>query len=249
VVVTLVLAFAALALYARAFARLRRRAGGRRARWWQPPLFVAGVAISAAAVLTVEGDELLTAHMAQHLLLGDVGPLLLVAGTAGPLGAFLLPRPVLRRVGRPVARLLRSARLAVLAWLVTIGVWHVPDLYDAAEAHPALHVAEHVCFAVAGTLVWYQILAGRLPPGRRALVAFVLLVASSVLAEVLVATHPLYPHYAELPERPFGWTAGQDQSRAAVLMMAEQLATLGAAVTFLMRAHVERVARELPGGA
>jgi hypothetical protein len=73
-----------------------------------------------------------------------------------------------------------------------------------------------------------------------------MLAASGILSEVLVATHPLYPHYVDVADRPFGWTAGQDQSRAGLLMMAEQIATLGTALIFLVRAHVERVARELP---
>jgi cytochrome c oxidase assembly factor CtaG len=248
VAVTLILTALAAALYAQAFVRLRTRAGPARARAWQPIAFGAGLAVSALAVLVVPEDELLAAHMLQHLLLGDVGPLLLVLGLAGPLGLFVVPRAALRVIGRGLVRLLDSARAAVALWLATLAVWHVPALYDAAETHPALHVAEHVCFATAGLLVWHQILSGRLSAGRRALIAFVLLVASAVLAEVLVATPPLYPLYSELSDRPFGWTAGQDQSRAALLMMAEQFATFGTALTFLMRAHVERVAAELPGG-
>ena len=77
--------------------------------------------------------------------------------------------------------------------------------------------------------------------------AFTLLVASGLLAEALVALHPIYPHYAAVAGRPFGWSAGEDQSRAALLMMGEQVATLATAMTFLVRAHVERVQAELPG--
>jgi hypothetical protein len=77
--------------------------------------------------------------------------------------------------------------------------------------------------------------------------AFTMLVASGLLAEALVALHPLYPHYIAITGRPFGWSAGEDQSRAALLMMGEQIATLATAMTFLVRAHVERVQPELPG--
>jgi len=79
--------------------------------------------------------------------------------------------------------------------------------------------------------------------------AFTMLVASGLLAEVLIATPPLYPYYVHVLNRPFGWSAGQDQSKAALAMMAEQIAMLATAMTFLVRAHVERVAPELPGGA
>src|SRR5581483_8642031 len=132
-------------------------------------------------------------------------------------------------------------RVALALWLASLAAWHVPAAYDAAVAHPALHAFEHACFAIAGVLAWTQILdptrRARLSVGQRAVFAFVMLVASGLLAEVLVAMH----------RRPFGWTAAQDQSKAAVLMMAEQIATLATTMTFLVRAHIERVQPELPG--
>ena len=244
------LALAALAalLYAQAFARLRRRAPAH-ATWRHAFFFALGLAVSLLALVSpvdaVGEDQLLSAHMLQHLLLGDLGPLLLVLGTRGPLALFLLPAPALRVVARSPLRRLARPRVALVAWLAAIGDWHVPAAYDAAIAHPALHVTEHACFALAGVLAWTQILRGPLTVGRRALFALVLLVSSSVLAEVLVASPPLYPYYAAMRSRPFGWSAGQDQSHAALLMMAEQFATLATAILFLVRAHVERVAPEL----
>jgi putative membrane protein len=253
----LALAGIAAALYARAFVRLRRRAGSTHADWTRAVLFTAGVAVSTLAVVSpldgIGEDQLLSAHMLQHLALGDLGPLLLVLGVRGPLGVFLLPAPVLRVVARSPLRtlvsLLLRPRVSLALWLGSLGGWHVPAAYDAAIAHPAVHAVEHLSFALAGTLAWLQIVdparRARLSVGQRAIFAFALLVASSVLAEALVALHPIYPHYAAIADRPFGWSAGQDQSRAALLMMAEQIATLGTAMTFLVRAHVDRVSVEL----
>ena len=255
----LVLAAVAIALYAQGFVRLRRRSGPR-AGLRNAACFAAGVAVSVLAVVSpvdaVGEDQLLAAHMLQHLLLGDVGPLLLVLGVRGPIGVFLLPAPILRplarsRLRRLLATLLRP-RVTLALWLASLGAWHVPAAYDAAIAHPALHAAEHACFALAGFLAWTQIVdparRRRLGPGGRAAFAFAMLAASGILSELLVATHPLYPYYAAVRDRPFGGTAGQDQSHAALLMMAEQIATLGTAMTFLVRAHVDRVAAELPRG-
>jgi putative membrane protein len=252
----LVLAATALGLYAQAFVRLRRRSGGAHAKVGYAILFVAGVAISTLALVSpvdaVGEEQLLAAHMIQHLMLGDLGPLLLVLGTRGPIGVFLLPPRILRPLARSPVRTLVSFLLrpwvTLAVWLATIGAWHVPSAYDAAVAHPALHAFEHFCFALAGTLAWFQIVRGRLTVGQRAAFAFALLLSSSLLAEVLVALHPLYPHYVAVRDRPFDWSAGQDQSRAALLMMGEQIATLGTALAFLVRAHVERVAPELPRG-
>ena len=253
------LAGLAAALYVQAFVRLRRRSGRAHTSAARAGLFAGGLAVSVLALVspvdTVGEDQLLTAHMLQHLLLGDLGPLLLVLGVRGPLGVFMLPPPLLRAVAhgpvRQLVSLLLRPRVSLGFWLASLGGWHVPAVYDAAIAHPALHVTEHACFALAGLLAWMQIVdparRSRLSVGQRAMFAFAMLVASSLLAEVLVALHPIYPHYVHVRDRPFGWTAGQDQSRAALLMMAEQIATLATAMTFLVRAHVERVAAELPG--
>jgi len=255
----LALAAVALLLYAQAFRRLRRRSGSTHADLSRAALFCAGVAASVLAVVSpldrIGEEQLLSAHMLQHLLLGDVGPLLIVLGIRGPLAVFLLPQPVLRVVARSplraAASFLLRPKVSLALWLAALGGWHVPAAYDAALAHPPLHDLEHACFAVAGTLAWVQIVdpARRawLSVGQRAMFAFTMLVASGLLAEALVALHPLYPHYTATGDRPFGWSAGEDQSRAALLMMGEQIATLATAMTFLVRAHVERVQPELPG--
>ena len=65
------------------------------------------------------------------------------------------------------------------------------------------------------------------------------------LSEVLLASAPLYAHYANAAGRPFGLTYASDQSRAALLMMAEQVATLGLAATLLFWSHVEGLGRRL----
>ena len=254
---TFAVAGVAAALYVQAFVRLRRRAGAAHADAARAALFAAGLAVSVLALVspvdTVGEDQLLSAHMLQHLMLGDLGPLLLVLGVRGPLGIFMLPARVLRVVAHGPLRKLFSTllrpRVSLGLWLAAIAGWHVPAAYDAAIAHPALHVTEHVCFALAGLLAWTEIVdparSGRLTVGQRAMFAFTMLVASGILAEVFVALHPIYPYYVHVANRPFGWSAGEDQSRAGLLMMAEQIATLATAMTFLVRAHVERVAPEV----
>jgi putative membrane protein len=242
----------ALALYAQAWLRLRTR--GRRAH---PLLFAAGVAVGALAVVSpldaLAEDKLLSAHMAQHLLIGDVAPLLLVLGLRGPVSFFLLPRPVLgplartRPVRRLVSALLRP-EVAVGVWAASLAAWHVPQAYDAALAHPALHALEHATLFAGGLLLWIQIVdparRAELAPGRRAALAALALVAGTGLSETLLATNPLYDHYANVADRPFGLTWATDQSRAALLMMAEQIATLGSAAALLLRSHVAQVEPE-----
>jgi len=255
--VPLAAAAAALVLYGQGFARVRRRRRALAGRG-RAALFAAGVLVAVLALVSpldrLGEDELLSAHMLQHLLLGDVAPLLLVLGLCGPLSVFLLPQKPLRVLAR--ARPLRSLvsfllrpTVSFAVWALAIGAWHVPAAYDAAIAHPALHAAEHATFLLAGLLVWTQIVDptghARRSPGRRALFAGAVLVAGMGLSEVLLLSAPLYPHYAHVLHRPLGFTAAEDQRRAALLMMAEQIATLATAAALLLWSHAERVAREI----
>jgi cytochrome c oxidase assembly factor CtaG len=117
--------------------------------------------------------------------------------------------------------------------------WHVPALYDAAIANPALHVFEHACFFASGLLVWTVILDPVRAAGRRAAFAAAVLAAGLPLSEILIAAAPLYPHYAAIADRPLGLTVKEDQARAGLLMMAEQIATLATAAALLVWNHVE----------
>ena len=242
-------AAAVLFLYAKGFTRLR----GRRpdlARPGAAAAFCAGVLVALLAVSRpfdeLADTKLLTAHMAQHLLLGDIAPLLLVVGLRGPLAFFVVPPALLRTAARtPLRHLLRVVlrpAVALSIWAATMYAWHVPPLYDAAVANPALHVVEHASFLAAGLLVWTVILDPARSAGRRAVFAATVLVAGLPLSEVLIAAAPLYPHYAAVSERPLGLTAAEDQARAGLLMMAEQIATLATAAALLLWSHVEAVA-------
>jgi cytochrome c oxidase assembly factor CtaG len=247
----------AVALYAQAFVRLRRRSP-RHASVGNALLFLAGVALGTLAVVTpldeLAEETLLSAHMTQHLLLGDLAPLLLVLGVRGPISVFLLPPPLLRPLARSrpvraaIEALLRPA-VSFAVWAVTLAAWHVPKAYDLALDHRAVHVLEHASLFLGGLLLWIQIVdparRHRLSPGRRAAFAAAALAASMALGEVLLAAGPLYPHYAQAADRPFGLTYASDQSRAALVMMLEQVATLGVAATFLLWSHVETLERRL----
>jgi cytochrome c oxidase assembly factor CtaG len=253
----LVAAAAVLVLYGQALARLRRRRRGL-AGAGHAVLFVSGVLVALLAVVSpldhVAEDQLLTAHMLQHLLLGDVAPLLIVLGVRGPLAVFLVPAAPLRTLARmrPLRRalsfLLRPV-VSLAAWALAVAVWHLPAAYDAALAHPALHTLEHATLFGAGLLVWTQIVDplghGRLSPGGRAGFAGAVLLAGMALSEVLLLAGPLYPHYENVVDRPLGFTAAEDQRRAGLLMMAEQIATLGTAAALLLWSHAVRVEREL----
>ncbi|SNS53026.1 putative membrane protein [Geodermatophilus saharensis] len=161
--------------------------------------WLAGVATAAVAVagpLAVHGD--LRAHMAGHLLLGMVAPLLLVLGTPVTLALRALPTPAARRL----SRLLRTAALRwltdplVAVPLNAAGLWvlYGTGLHAGTAHAPGLTALVSAHLLVSGYLATAAVLAVDPAPHRRgvgvragALAAGA--AAHDVLAKVLYA-HP-----------------------------------------------------------
>jgi putative membrane protein len=240
-------AVVAALLFAQASLRLRRRGRADLAGWDRAVLFALGLAVSLVALLgpldRIADGKLLAAHMGQHVLIGDLSPALLTVAVRGPLLVFLLPAPVLSQVAR--ARRLLGALLrpqvAFGLWAANLAVWHVPYLYDLALRHQALHDLEHLCWVVAGLLVWTLLVDPgshrRLSVGGRVALAASLFAAGQVLTDVLVFSfHPLYPAY----HGAYGLSAHTDQQLSGVVMMVEQLLTLGTLAAVLLRPRFRR---------
>lgn len=230
----------ALALFARGFTRLRRRRPDR-APWSRPALFALALALGAAALLSpldsLGEEKLLSAHMLQHVVIGDLVPALLVVALRGPLLFFALPAALLR----PVSRLSLLVRpwVAFAVWAGFLAVWHVPAIYDAVLTRPIVHDLEHACFMLGGLLVWTQLVD---PARRRALspagrigLLVAMLFAGQMLAAVLVFTYrPIYGAY----HGGLGFSPLADQQLAALVMSVEQLLTLGAFAFLALRNRI-----------
>src|SRR3954449_4445666 len=164
-------------------------------------------------------DELLVAHMAQHLVLADLAALAIVLGLTGPLIA-----PVLRIRFFDRARVLAHPVVAAALWAFDLYLWHTPFLYQAALRHDAVHALEHACFLFFGILLWMP-LFGPLPKpawfGNAARLVYIVVVrlTGTVLANVLLwDTVVLYPFY----NGGHGISAASDQSAAGAVMMVEE---------------------------
>jgi putative membrane protein len=197
---------------------LRRR--GRAVPTGRAVAFSAGVlALAAASALDGAADRGLPAHMLQHLLLGDLAPLLLVAGSTGAVLAPLLrsrPAAVLRPLGHPL--------VALAAWTLALYAWHLPAAYDAAVRNAGLHALEHACFFLTGLGLWAALL-GPLPrpvwfrrPAQLAYVVAAWLIGAVLGFAMVFAAAPFYDAYAGAA----GALAGQ--STAGALMMVVQSA-------------------------
>jgi len=212
--------------------RARGLAGaGRSVPRWRQVCFASGLVVLEIALsppVDTLSDQLLVAHMAEHLLIGDVAALLFVLGLTGPMMAPMLRNPVIGRL-----RVLSHPVVAIVLWGVNFYLWHLPALYQAALRHDALHALEHATFLAFGVAVWMALL-GPLPKpawfsnGPRLLYIVAVRLVGAVLGNVMVfAGTVFYPFY-----RPGDalWHISQiaDQVAAGGLMMVEEsLLTIG----------------------
>jgi putative membrane protein len=243
VVVPLVLA---AVLFARGWLRLRRRGRRDLASGWRALLFALGLLCVVAGLLTpldaVSDKYLISAHMLQHVLIGDLAPALILLSLRGPLFFFFLPPAVLKRLSRvaPLRELvsfLLRPWISWGAWVVAILGWHIPSAYDFALRHQWAHDLEHVSFVVVGLLAWTQLIdparQQRLTTGGRIVFAVGLLAMGHFSHDTLLSGTPLYNTYYHQDERLFGVSPLADQHLAGFFMLGEQTLTLGTAILVL----------------
>jgi len=184
--------------YARRVRTLRRR--GRAPAIGTQAWFWAGIVVLLVALLSpidrIGENDLFCVHMVQHLMLGDVAPLLIVLGLTGALLQPLLAAPGIGRL-----RVLAHPAVALPLWAVDLYVWHLAGPYQAALRHDALHALEHVLFFTTGALMWAAVV-GPLPApawfgaGWKAAYTLVVRVLGMALASVFIwAAHSFYPWY------------------------------------------------------
>jgi cytochrome c oxidase assembly factor CtaG len=166
--------------------------------------------------------------MAEHLLLGDVGALLLVLGLTGPMLA-----PVLRIHALGWLRVFAHPLVALSAWALNLLAWHLPALHEAAVRHAGVHALQHLCFIGFGMAMWMALL-GPLPKpvwfGNFARLGYIIGVrmVGAVLGNVfLFGGGAFYDVYAA-GERHWHLSPLADQNAAGALMMVwESVLTLG----------------------
>jgi cytochrome c oxidase assembly factor CtaG len=192
---------------------------------WRLACFGAGVVallLATSAPVGVQADRHFSAHMAEHLLIGDIAPLLIVLGCSGPILAPLLSNRFAAHL-----RVLTHPVVAFTLWTADLYFWHLGFAYEATLNHDLVHVLEHACFFTFGVLLWMP-LFGPLPKpawfGNGAKLGYIVVVrlTGTVLANVFLWSSAVYyAHYA-------GAGALSDQSAGGAIMMVEQsFVTLG----------------------
>jgi len=199
----------------------------------------------ASTIDTIGEERLFSVHMLQHLLLGDVGALLLVLGLDGRLLRPLLRVRLVHRL-----RVLAHPLVALPLWGANFVVWHLPVLFDAALRHDAVHALQHSLFVALGMLMWAALLeplpgpAWFTAPWRIPYVLGMWLVML-VLSQVFIwSSHVYYPPYAH-DATLWGLTHLSDQKAGGGVMLVESALTmLPALVWVLLRVLKESEARQ-----
>jgi len=215
-------AFAFAVMYA---IRARRLAAlGRPPPRWRQTCFYSGMALIAATLIsplgTLSGD-LFWAHMAEHLLIADLGALLVVLGLTGPLLAPLLRTSALgwlRHLAHPVP--------AFALWASDLAFWHVVGPHEAAVNNDALHAVQHMLFVGLGINMWMALL-GPLPKptwfGNLARLVYIIAVrlTTTVLANIFVWSNDAFFDVYRAGERAHAIEPRTDQVVAGSIMMVE----------------------------
>ncbi len=205
--------------------RARRLAAtGKPVPGWRRACFLSGLALIVLTLISPLGalaDELFAAHMAEHLLLADLGALLLVLGLTGPLLAPLLRTTALgwmRHLAHPVP--------AFGLWAGNLFFWHLVGPHEAAVNDEAVHALQHMLFVGLGINMWMALL-GPLPKpawfGNFAKLVYIVVVrlTSTVLANVFVWSNDVFFSVYAPGERAHDISPHTDQVIAGSTMMVE----------------------------
>ena len=211
------------------------------------------VAVALAPPLHRAAEELMAAHMVQHLVLVSLAAPLLGTAVPRPPRLTRLPPAARRALGQWIGRARRRVPHVPVAWLAGawlahVGVlwaWHAPALYEAALRNPLLHALEHASLLITAAAFWTVVWLPGDRRGRHTAAALLALFAgagqSTALGALLtLAAEPSYPGHAMTAAR-WGLTPLEDQHLAGLLMwVVGGIGYMAAALVVLARVLRER---------
>ena len=192
---------------------------------WRRLVFALGLLLAFLAVASpiheLGEKEFFFVHMLQHILLGDLAPLCMVAGLTGPILRPVLAIPLFQRL-----RFLAHPLVAFPIWAVNLLLWHLPFAYQGALHHDAVHAVQHILFFTCGCLMWapvVEVLPGPEWFGTGMKLGYIAAVriVETILGNVFVWSGGVFYRYYEHPAERWGISAHADQGIAGGLMMIE----------------------------
>ena len=238
------------ALYLPRWRRVRRIDGATAAPIWRLLSYLFGLSCLAIALISPIdrlAEQSFTMHMVQHLLLLDLVPIGLIGGLTK-----VILRPLTRRLmalEKALGPLMHPA-VAVVLYIATMSVWHVPAVYDAALESDTVHVLEHVAFLSVGLLYWWLLLSPIRSRFHTTVMGPLVYMLSTklgvgILGIVLTfAPNSLYPYY-EARDPIWGLTVEGDQALGGEIMTLEQMIVMGVALVILLFRALDQSEREL----
>lgn len=235
--------------------------GGLRSRfagwhWWGAPAFLLGWLLGVVAVLSLL-DELadggsLSAHIAQHIVLGDIVAPLILIGLAPQ-----LRDPLRRAYARVASSRTRGSRMlvltlspagAVVLWALVTYLWLIPPIHRLTVPDGPGQLLDHVSFLFMGLIVWVAAFDFRsgvpvidwetlkasavtcdLPWWARHIYAMVTRLAMlPAVAAIWLMSSSAYFLPGQMP--PGGQTRRDDQVQAASMMLGFEILLSGLAV-------------------
>jgi putative membrane protein len=173
---------------------------------WRLTFLITGLVamwIAIESPLAAWDHQLLTAHMAQHLLLMTVAAPLILMGLS--------------------ARALRVGFIhPIISWFAgttTVIAWHIPALFEIGMRSAAGHAFEHATFLIAGLLFWWPVIQPKGFPrwGVPVYLFLATLPCDALSAFLTFCGRVVYPHYLSAP-RLFDISPLGDQEFAGALM-------------------------------
>ena len=220
---------------------------GRPVAGWRQACFYGGFVVIGAALtsLGTTSQELLFAHMIEHLLLGDIASLLIVLGLTGPLIAPILRIRVFDRL-----RILSNPLIAFPLWMIDLYTWHLPVFYQAALRHSGIHALEHAMFLGFGINMW-MCLFGPLPTpawfGNLGKLIYILAVrlAGTALGNIFLWSGTVfYPFYLQSDSLHHISPIADQNLAGAIMMIEESLLTIGLFCWLFLRTARESEERQ-----
>ena len=160
-----------LAIYLRG--AIRRRTSAAPLQPLRHLLFGTGVLtlfLALQSPVDAMGERLFLAHQIQHLLLRMVGPMLIVLSYPEAILIVGLPRRVRKQVLAPllanrglstVFSTLTRPWAAFWLFVLSLYVWQIPPIHNAALLNPVIHYVMHITMLVAGFLFFAMIFSRR----------------------------------------------------------------------------------------
>ena len=200
--------------------------------------------VLASPVDALGEKQFLFVHMIQHIVIGDLAPLLMVAGLTGPILRPVLALPYFGRL-----RVLGHPLIALPLWAFNLYIWHLPSLYEAALHHDAVHALQHTLFFACGALFWAAVLEPLPGPawfgsGAKLIYIVVARVIGMVLANVMLWSssvfYSTYDHAAR-----WGISPQADQGAAgSVMMIVDSVVTISAIAWLFLKLAGESEQRQ-----